>query len=71
MVEERIRQLEIDVAVVKSQMQALTEAVQENTKAQIHLADIMSRSKGAWAVLIGLIGAAAFAADFIFRLFGK
>jgi len=59
------------MAVVKAQMVALTEAVQDNTKAQNHLADIMSRSKGAWAVLLGLIGAAAFAADFVFRLFGK
>lgn len=55
MMEDRVRELEIDSAVMKAQMTSMKEALDENTLALRAMTEVMARTKGAWWVL----GAAA------------
>jgi hypothetical protein len=70
LVEERVRVLEMDQAVIKNQIASLIAAVEANTAAQREIAAIMNRTKGAWAVILTLGVIITFVVDVILRLTG-
>ena len=55
MVDERLRNLEITVAVIKHEMASLTSAVEANTTAQNRVAESMAQLKGAKVVIISIV----------------
>lgn len=56
--EERVRNVELAVAVMKSEMASLKEAVEKNTAAQREVALALASLKGGKAVLVSIaIGA--------------
>lgn len=54
-VDERIRNLEITVAIIKHELASLTKAVEENTTAQKQVAEAMATIKGGKAVLVSIV----------------
>lgn len=57
--EDRVRDLELSVAVIKSEMSALKDAVEKNTEAQQQVALALAGFKGGKAVLLS-VGIAVF-----------
>lgn len=65
--EDRVRELEISVAVIKTEMKSLTDAVAANTAAAERLAVVLSGIKGAKATIAVIALIIVSLADFAMR----
>lgn len=63
--EDRLREVEIDNAVLKSQVNVLTNALDENTQAVKLLTEAVSQGKGAWVAIAAVAGVLAFIINLI------
>lgn len=77
MIEDRVRELELEVAVVKTTMANMITAIDNNTKAQEKLATsqeelaaIFNQAKGVKFLLVGVFIIGTFVVDICLRIFG-
>lgn len=66
--ENRVRQLEIDHAVLRTKVDALTSALDSNTQAMKNLTAVVSQGKGAWIAIGAISGVLAFIINFAVSL---
>jgi len=69
MVEDRVRELELEIAVLKSTVSSIIVAIDKNTKAQEELAAVFNQAKGIRFLLIGMFIIGTFITDICLRLF--